>query len=80
MPKETLSRDRLIAQLEAAIGAPYVLHRRAELMLYEYDASALDLAVPDIVVVPNSTAEVAARGCRAGRCRRPEAWSFRWRA
>ena len=60
MGKNILSRDQLIAQLEAAIGPAYVLHRRAELMLYEYDASALDLAAPDIVVVPDSTAEVAA--------------------
>src|SRR5262245_46188492 len=29
-------------------------------MLYEYDASALDMAVPDVVVVPADTAEVAA--------------------
>jgi glycolate oxidase len=37
-----------------------VLHRPEELMLYEYDASALDMDVPDVVVVPASTAEVAA--------------------
>jgi glycolate oxidase len=29
-------------------------------MLYEYDASALDMDLPDVVVVPASTAEVAA--------------------
>ncbi|HEX9370107.1 MAG TPA: FAD-binding protein, partial [Roseiflexaceae bacterium] len=57
---ERLSRDELIARLQSAIGAGAVLHRPAELMLYEYDASALDMAVPDVVVVPASTAEVAA--------------------
>ena len=59
MPTAPLSRERLVAQLQAAIGARYVLHRREELMLYEYDASALDLAAPEIVTVPGSTAEVA---------------------
>ncbi len=54
------SREQIIAQLRAAIGAPYVLARPEELMLYEYDASALDMAVPDVVVVDTSTAEVAA--------------------
>lgn len=52
------AREQLIAQLQAAIGTRYVLHRHEELMLYEYDASALDLAAPEIVVVPASTAEV----------------------
>ena len=53
-------RGQLIARLAAAIGAGAVLQRPEELMLYEYDASALDMAVPDVVVVPTSTAEVAA--------------------
>jgi glycolate oxidase len=59
MPDHDLNRDQLIAQLEDAVGPEYVLHRPAELMLYEYDASALDLATPEIVVVPADTAEVA---------------------
>ena len=54
------TRPQLIAQLAAAIGAPFVLHRPEELMLYEYDASAMDMAEPDVVVVPASTAETAA--------------------
>jgi glycolate oxidase len=37
-----------------------VLSRPEELMLYEYDGSALDQATPEVVVVPGSTAEVAA--------------------
>lgn len=49
-----------IAALRQAIGAPYVLTRAEELMLYEFDGSALDQAAPEVVVVPASTAEVAA--------------------
>jgi glycolate oxidase len=55
-----LPRAELIRQLEAALGAGAVLHRPEELMLYEYDGSALDLATPDVVVVPATTEEVAA--------------------
>jgi glycolate oxidase len=50
----------LIARLQAAIGPGAVLHRREELMLYEYDGSAIDMAEPDIVIVPASTEDVAA--------------------
>lgn len=53
-------RDRLIGELINAIGAPYVLHRPEELMLYEYDGSSLDQAIPEVVALPGSTAEVAA--------------------
>lgn len=56
---DRLPRDTLIAQLQSALGAANVLHRCEERMLYEYDASALDVALPDVVVVPVSTAEVA---------------------
>jgi glycolate oxidase len=55
-----LPREELIARLQSALGAGGVLHRPEELMLYEYDASALDMAEPDVVVVPASTGEVAA--------------------
>ncbi len=50
----------LVARLQGALGTAAVLHRPEELMLYEYDGSALDMALPDVVVVPASTAEVAA--------------------
>jgi glycolate oxidase len=49
-----------IDALRRAIGAPYVLSRADELMLYEFDGSALDQAMPEVVVVPASTTEVAA--------------------
>ena len=51
---------QLVHDLAAAIGTRYVLWRPEELMMYEYDGSALDMARPDIVVVPATTAEVAA--------------------
>ncbi len=53
------SRRELIQRLSSAIHPSGVLHRPEELMLYEYDGSALDMATPDIVTVPASTAEVA---------------------
>jgi glycolate oxidase len=59
MTREPLPRSQLIARLQSALGAAAVLHRAEELMLYEYDASALDMAVPDVVVVPADTTEVA---------------------
>lgn len=51
--------QQLVTNLSAVVGSRYVLWRPEELMLYEYDGSALDMARPDIVVVPSSTAEVA---------------------
>src|SRR6266511_1870998 len=57
---DRLSRAALIARLQSALDPATVLHRHEELMLYEYDASALDMAEPDVVVVPSSTEEVAA--------------------
>ncbi len=58
-PVRRLTRIELIARLSDAIGPRAVLHRREELLLYEYDGSALDMAEPDVVVVPGSTADVA---------------------
>src|SRR5262245_26854385 len=60
LEKISMQREKLIAELSEAIGPRYVLHRPEELMLYEYDASALDQAQADVVVVPASTKEVAA--------------------
>lgn len=60
-------RDSLITTLRSVIGPQYVLHRPEELMLYEYDGSSLDQAMPDVVVVPASTAEVAVAVATAAR-------------
>jgi glycolate oxidase len=51
--------ESIITALKNVVGPQYVLHRPEELMLYEYDGSALDQAMPDLVVVPASTEEVA---------------------
>jgi glycolate oxidase len=52
--------DTLITALREAVGTRYVLSRAEELMLYEFDGSAMDQATPEVVVVPADTAEVAA--------------------
>jgi glycolate oxidase len=54
-----MQQTELIAQLNATLGKQYVLHRPEELMLYEFDGSALDMATPEVVVVPAGTREVA---------------------
>ncbi|GAB4434260.1 MAG: FAD-linked oxidase C-terminal domain-containing protein [Chloroflexi bacterium OHK40] len=60
MSAQEAARRQLIAALTPIVGERYVLHRPEELLLYEYDGSALDQATPDVVVVPASTEEVAA--------------------
>lgn len=52
--------QHLIAALTEIVGPRYVLQRPEELLLYAYDGSSLDQALPQLVVVPGSTAEVAA--------------------
>ncbi|MDZ4718727.1 MAG: FAD-linked oxidase C-terminal domain-containing protein [Roseiflexaceae bacterium] len=58
-PAIRLTRPILATKLRAALGANYVLDRPEELMLYEYDGSALDMALPELVVVPASATELA---------------------
>lgn len=58
--RQRMAHAELVARLQAAIGAAAVLYRPEELLLYEYDGSALDQATPDIVVVPTTTEAVAA--------------------
>ncbi|WP_448337141.1 FAD-binding oxidoreductase [Chloroflexus aurantiacus] len=53
-------RDELITALLSVVDPAIVLRRPEELMLYEYDGSALDQGMPEVVVVPRTTAEVAA--------------------
>jgi glycolate oxidase len=57
--QQRLPRPQLIERLRAALGPRGVLSRPEELMLYEYDGSALDMAEPELVVVPSSAAELA---------------------
>lgn len=52
-------RYELIAALQSVLDSQYVLHRPEELMLYEYDGSLLDQALPEVVALPGTTAELA---------------------
>ena len=47
-------------ELRQIVGAEYVLTSHVDLSVYECDAETLDVAPPEIVVLPKSTAEVAA--------------------
>lgn len=55
-----MRHDQLVSALSETIGPRYVLHRPEELLLYAYDGSTLDPALPQLVVLPGSTEEVAA--------------------
>src|SRR6185312_8050219 len=52
------TRDRLAAELRAALGAGSVLTERTDLVAYGYDASFLE-AAPDLVALPRTPEEVA---------------------
>lgn len=49
--------SRLIHGLKKLLGADSVLHKQEDLLLYEYDGS-VDVARPDCVVFPRTTADV----------------------
>jgi len=53
------SRDAVVRELGAVVGAPYVLASPGDVFAYEYDASNIT-AAPDLVVLPGSAAEVSA--------------------
>src|SRR5579863_5825961 len=69
LPPETVSpiyerisaekKEIVVQELRDLLGARYVLHTPYDLMLYEYDAS-IDRSLPDIVVMPSCTEDVAA--------------------
>ncbi|HEV2282830.1 MAG TPA: FAD-linked oxidase C-terminal domain-containing protein [bacterium] len=59
-------RDALAAALEDVLGREHVFARPVDLLAYEYDGSVL-AAVPDLVVFPGSTDDVAAIVRTAGR-------------
>ncbi len=66
----------LIRELQRAIGKRWVLHAPEDLLVYEYDAT-IDRSLPEAVVLPETTEEVAARsasrgstGCRSLRVAR----------
>jgi len=54
-----MTSPALIRELQAAIGKRWVLHAPEDLLVYEYDAT-IDRSLPEAVVLPQSTKEVAA--------------------
>ncbi|HET8843952.1 MAG TPA: FAD-linked oxidase C-terminal domain-containing protein [Ktedonobacteraceae bacterium] len=49
----------VVRELQGLLGERYVLHTPYDLMLYEYDAS-IERSSPDIVVLPETSEEIAA--------------------
>src|SRR5436309_14259614 len=54
-----MNRDKLIRELRAVVGDEYVLVEKEDVIVYEQDGSIMQ-AMPEIVVLPRSTEEVAA--------------------
>ena len=54
------NRAGLISELKAIVGERHVLSDPIDLSVYECDAETFDVAVPDLVVLPGSSKEVAA--------------------
>ena len=52
--------DSVIAELRTIVGAENVLSHGHELLVYECDAYTLEKHLPGVVVLPRTTAEVAA--------------------
>src|SRR3989442_4060216 len=55
-----MTRAALVSRLQRIVGPAYVLTRPEDVVVYEQDAFLVARALPDIVVLPGSTAEVAA--------------------
>ena len=53
-----MSNSELIRDLVAIAGEPNVVHRAEDLIVFEYDGS-VDRALPTVVVLPRTTAEVS---------------------
>src|SRR5256886_8993835 len=55
---DAAERDRLLSLLRDVVGAPHAFADPYEVRLYQYDASP-ETALPDIVVIPGTAADVA---------------------
>ncbi len=53
-----MSNSDLISDLVAIVGAPNVVHKPEDLIVFEYDGS-VDRAIPTVVVLPRTTEEVS---------------------
>lgn len=60
MPALAPSGSLLLADLAAAVGAENLLHRPDELLVYECDGFVIEKSIPDVVVFPTTTEQVAA--------------------
>src|SRR5437588_12526647 len=58
--QETKTLATLADELKRVVGARYVLTSDVDLSVYECDGETLDIARPDIVVLPSSTEDVQA--------------------
>ncbi len=54
-----MERSALIRRLQGIVGEPYVLHRPDDLTVYEQDALMVARHMPDVVVLPDTTQQVA---------------------
>jgi len=54
-----MDHGALVSRLREVVGAPHVLTRPEDLVVYEQDAFLVARASPDVVVLPGSAAEVA---------------------
>ena len=61
--------EELIAELVSIVGRRNVISRAEDLLVYECDAYTLEKNLPNVVVLPNSSDEVAriVRACAAAR-------------
>ncbi|HSO93186.1 MAG TPA: FAD-binding oxidoreductase, partial [Candidatus Dormibacteraeota bacterium] len=55
---DRVARERLVGRLRSVVGERYAFDDPYEMRLYQYDASP-ETALPDVVVLPGSAAEVA---------------------
>jgi glycolate oxidase len=58
MPNSAEKNSSLISQLEDVVGKFHVLTASEDLAVYECDGESLDVARPDIIVLPSSTEEI----------------------
>ena len=50
--------EPLVSSLESIVGGDFVICHPDDLIVYEYDGS-VDKAIPDVVVLPETTAQIS---------------------
>ena len=56
--KVSMYDEPLISSLKSIVGDDFVIYHPDDLIVYEYDGG-VDKAIPDVVVLPNSTAQIS---------------------